>query len=159
MTNTAAAEKTAGDKEKVEKRRALGRGLESLLPGPRAVGGAPGQSGGASGKQQVPFDSTSPSGAAPLRAGSHFVRNDKAILNDTALQTEVSAQDPPRGEAFSGTIRAVVEETEAPAAAELRSAGQPGAAVPTPAAPAAPGPQTSGEENRTLTIYAQAESR
>jgi ParB family chromosome partitioning protein len=28
------------DKEKVEKRRALGRGLESLLPGPRAVGGA-----------------------------------------------------------------------------------------------------------------------
>src|SRR5579872_3037581 len=131
MTNTAAAEKTAGDKEKVEKRRALGRGLESLLPGPRAVGGAPGQSGGASGKQQVPFDSTSPSGAAPLRAGSHFVRNDKPVLNDTALQTDVSAQGPPRGEAFSGTIRAVVEDAVAPAEAEPRSAGQPGAAVPT----------------------------
>ena len=57
MTNTAAAEKMAGDKEKVEKRRALGRGLESLLPGPRAVGGAPGQGGGTPGKQQVPFDS------------------------------------------------------------------------------------------------------
>ena len=27
------------DKEKVEKRRALGRGLESLLPGPRVVAG------------------------------------------------------------------------------------------------------------------------
>jgi hypothetical protein len=27
----------AGEKEKVEKRRALGRGLESLLPGPRVV--------------------------------------------------------------------------------------------------------------------------
>src|SRR5580698_9758045 len=42
---TSAAENTAGraenkDKEKVEKRRALGRGLESLLPGPRVVGGA-----------------------------------------------------------------------------------------------------------------------
>jgi ParB family chromosome partitioning protein len=132
MTNTAAAEKMAGDKEKVEKRRALGRGLESLLPGPRAVAGAPGQSGGVAGKQQVP----------------HFVRNDKAILNDTALQTDVSAQGPPRGEAFSGTIRAVVDDAVAP-----------GAAVPTQAALAAPAPQTSAGENETLTIYAQAESR
>src|ERR1022692_2827869 len=42
MTTGAAAENTAGragDKEKVEKRRALGRGLESLLPGPRVVVG------------------------------------------------------------------------------------------------------------------------
>ncbi len=42
MTTSAAAN-VAGhldkDKEKVEKRRALGRGLESLLPGPRVVGG------------------------------------------------------------------------------------------------------------------------
>ena len=42
MTTTAAAEKLAGHPagkkdEKVEKRRALGRGLESLLPGPRVV--------------------------------------------------------------------------------------------------------------------------
>ncbi len=139
MVNTAAAEKMAGEKEKVEKRRALGRGLESLLPGPRVVGGAPGQSGGAAGKQQVP----------------HFVRNDKAILNDTALQTDVSAQGPTRGEAFSGTIRAVVDEE----ASELRSGGQPGAAVPTQGALAAPGPQTFAEENGTLTIYAQAETR
>jgi len=152
MTNTAAAEKMAGDKEKekVEKRRALGRGLESLLPGPRVVGGAPGQGGGAAGKQQVPFDSTAPSGAAPLRAGSHFVRNDKPVLNDTALQTDVSAQGPPRGEAFSGTIRAVVEDAVAPAEAELRSAGQPGAAVPTFEPP---------PSDDALTIYAQAESR
>ena len=39
---TSAAEKLAGHavekkEEKVEKRRALGRGLESLLPGPRVV--------------------------------------------------------------------------------------------------------------------------
>ena len=41
MTTTAAVEKSTGhpgeNKEKNEKRRALGRGLESLLPGPRAV--------------------------------------------------------------------------------------------------------------------------
>jgi ParB family transcriptional regulator, chromosome partitioning protein len=39
MTHSTAAENRAGEKEKekVEKRRALGRGLESLLPGPRAV--------------------------------------------------------------------------------------------------------------------------
>src|SRR3982074_823507 len=56
------------EKEKVEKRRALGRGLESLLPGPRVVtppavpsGGAPAQGGRAAGEQQIP----------------HFVRNDK----------------------------------------------------------------------------------
>jgi ParB family chromosome partitioning protein len=66
---TSAAENRAGrtgEKEKVEKRRALGRGLESLLPGPRVVTG--GQSGGAAGKQQVP----------------HFVRNDKASSKDGA---------------------------------------------------------------------------
>ena len=83
---TSAAENLAGragekDKEKVEKRRALGRGLESLLPGPRVVTGG---QGGAAGKTQVP----------------HFVRNDKASAGDGQI----------RGEAVPGTIRAVVEE-------------------------------------------------
>ena len=42
MTNTVASENLAGrEKEKVEKRRALGRGLESLLPGPRVVAPVP----------------------------------------------------------------------------------------------------------------------
>ena len=70
MTN-AAAENLAGRagdvhkvgealKDKGEKRRALGRGLESLLPGPRVVAAVPSQSGGTTGKEQVP----------------HFVRND-----------------------------------------------------------------------------------
>ncbi len=143
---TGAAGNVAGragdkDKDKVEKRRALGRGLESLLPGPRVV--APGQSGGAAGKQQVPFDSASPTGSAALRAGSHFVRNDKNL-----------------GEPIPGVIRAEVEDSGeetsragAPAPhglTELRSGGQPGAAVPTFSTP-------EGEE--TITIYAQAESR
>ncbi len=52
------------------------------------------------------------------------------------------------GTALEGTIQAVVEDAVAPAGAELRSAGQPRAAVPT---------SVSSEE--TITIYAQAESR
>ena len=57
---TSTAENLAGhsdkDKEKVEKRRALGRGLASLLPGPRVVPGvgAGGQTAGAVGGQQIP---------------------------------------------------------------------------------------------------------
>src|SRR5450631_4554936 len=108
---TSAAENTAGrDKEKVEKRRALGRGLESLLPGPRVVPGAPAQSSGAAGKQQVP----------------HFVRNDKA------------SSENPVGEAFAGTIQAVVDDAAA-------------TAVPTYSDPTA--------SDETITIHAQAESR
>jgi ParB family chromosome partitioning protein len=44
---TAEISKHAGEKEKAEKRRALGRGLDSLLPGPRVVslGSAPGGAG------------------------------------------------------------------------------------------------------------------
>ena len=66
---TSAAEKLAVEKkeEKVEKRRALGRGLESLLPGPRVVApgsaGGPVQGSGDGGEQQVP----------------RFVRNDKGL--------------------------------------------------------------------------------
>src|ERR1700686_2055884 len=183
---TSAAENTAGragEKDKVEKRRALGRGLESLLPGPRVVAGgaAPGTSG-AAGKPQVP----------------HFVRNDKTnvsershvVPSDKAALGAGVAGDQPRGEAIDGVIRAEVEDAVmegsragAPAphkTAELRSAGQPGAAVPTwgwpgaaPSASAFPTPtdfppptpfpasdsaaQAAGDE--TITIYAQAESR
>ncbi len=156
---TSTAENTAGragDKEKVEKRRALGRGLESLLPGPRVVG-APGQSGGSAGKQQVPFDSTSPVGSAALRAGSHFVRNDRAISSDKGVSREPPASsEQPGGEKLTGTIQAVAAD-----AAELRSAGQPGAAVPTQLLPAdaALDPSHDAPSDETITIYAQAESR
>ena len=53
------------DKEKMEKRRALGRGLASLLPGPRVVPGVGTGAGssGAAGGQQIP----------------PFGRNDKAV--------------------------------------------------------------------------------
>src|ERR1700674_4372130 len=96
---TMAAENTAGragdkEKEKVEKRRALGRGLESLLPGPRVVTAAPGQNSGAAGKQQAP----------------HFVRNEKP-LEGTAVTASAALADGPL------VIQAVVEDAEAPAAA------------------------------------------
>ena len=55
MTTTAAVEK-----DKIEKRRALGRGLESLLPGPRALTATPVPGGATPGKPQIP----------------HFVRSD-----------------------------------------------------------------------------------
>src|SRR6476646_6709602 len=99
MTNTAAdGTVRVAEKEKVEKRRALGRGLESLLPGPRVVGGAGVRPAGTPVGPRVP--------APPALA-----RNDHGV-----------------GVPFDGTIQAVVGGAEA---AELRSAGQPGAAVPT----------------------------
>ena len=76
--NTAVADKTgakgvaekAGEKIS-EKRRALGRGLDSLLPGPRAVAPAPASpssSGSLSGGVPSPTSSAS-SGAAPVSEG------------------------------------------------------------------------------------------
>jgi len=130
MTTTAAAEK-----EKVEKRRALGRGLESLLPGPRAVI-APAQGSATPGKQQVPpsagsgqaFDSATPGGVAALRAGSHVVRNDNH-------EGEVVA-----------AIHAIAEDALQSAAAE-----------PGPTSPGLrPAPTRPAEG---ITIHAQAESR
>ena len=185
MTTSAAEKRTAGEKEKVEKRRALGRGLESLLPGPRVVAG--GQSGGAAGKPQIP----------------HFVRNDKApvseraavgekavALNDKAVADHDSLHDGTdvvhstslndgSGSAAvaqaasrfaSLEIQAVAEEdVDAPAAAAaLRSAGQPGAAVPTFSGQdfSTSGQDFSTEDSlepvgadETITISAQAESR
>jgi ParB family chromosome partitioning protein len=56
---------TTGAAEKAEKRRALGRGLDSLLPGPRVVGPAGRveaavEGSGGSGEQQVPHRASSP---------------------------------------------------------------------------------------------------
>jgi ParB family chromosome partitioning protein len=87
MTTTV-ANLAGGEKkdEKVEKRRALGRGLESLLPGPRVV--------------QPPAISHQPSttAATPVAAGAdegtkvpHFVRNDKSVGDNGVGDTSVRA--------------------------------------------------------------------
>jgi ParB family chromosome partitioning protein len=69
MTTSAAVEKVAGqvaEKDKVEKRRALGRGLESLLPGPRVVSSSVAEGAGGQGV---------PHALSP-------VRNDKNLRGD-----------------------------------------------------------------------------
>jgi ParB family chromosome partitioning protein len=139
------------DKEKVEKRRALGRGLESLLPGPRGVG--PAGAGGGAGGQQVPQRAFSP------------VRNDNdkndGIRNDS--NTNDNTKNDEGG--VIPIIRAVVDEAaEGDAAAELRSARpglRPGPIPDGPgsAAPTQTDAPTASDEAEVITIYAQAESR
>ena len=100
MTNAAAVEKVAGnpaEKEKIEKRRALGRGLESLLPGPRVVSPsvvAPARDGGDGSRQQIPH-------------GLASVRNDKTLNVDSGVG-DVSAADEGAGLRPGWTAEAAV---------------------------------------------------
>jgi ParB family chromosome partitioning protein len=128
IVTTATAGNLAGhpekDKEKVEKRRALGRGLESLLPGPRVV--RPPQANSVSdvaAASAVLVSRVSTGAEAPGSGGA-----DAALKGRSS--TMATAVEPNSG-------------TRAPQTAELRSAGQPMAAVPTNAsslavAPASP---------------------
>jgi ParB family chromosome partitioning protein len=134
---TSAAENLAGrgvekKDEKVEKRRALGRGLESLLPGPRAVvppatGGGAGQDSSSGGEKQVP----------------HFVRNDngaRAAASEELEASRTGVSDP--------------HEQSPGHAAD--AAGQPRAAVPTLE------PALEGDEplpGEVISIQAVAETR
>jgi ParB family transcriptional regulator, chromosome partitioning protein len=152
MATTAA--ETAGhpaEKEKVEKRRALGRGLESLLPGPRVVAGPavsagvvprqaiPGQGTGAAAKAEVPF--------GELRAGSHFVRDDNTKGDDKA-QTfrhdhgEVARDDKPHRDGSAP----IAASADASVVAEMDTSSR--AAVSAPHLPA-----------EGIEIHAQAEGR
>ncbi|MGA8430619.1 MAG: ParB/RepB/Spo0J family partition protein [Candidatus Sulfotelmatobacter sp.] len=87
---TAAAEKAGthpAEKEKVEKRRALGRGLESLLPGPRVVAPRASDTVAEAGAQQIPHRAFGP------------VRNDSAGVElqgvvEDSLDTSASATGP-----------------------------------------------------------------
>jgi ParB family chromosome partitioning protein len=96
------------DKEKVEKRRALGRGLESLLPGPRVVRPNPAQDAAAN---AVPGSRVATGAEAP----------DSGAF-DAALKGRSSTVATAAGPDLA------MPETNA---AELRSAGQPMTAVPT----------------------------
>jgi len=136
MANAAAENRAAGssEKEKVEKRRALGRGLDSLLPGPRVVPAGPAAvptpGGTPVGQQRVPHRASGP------------VRND--IGGETVS-------------AIHGVVEeAAVEELHAPEPIELHSTEQVGAAVPTQIIPPTSIPQSSDE---SITILAQAEGR
>ncbi len=83
MTTTAAEKKD----EKVEKRRALGRGLASLLPGPRVVSPEPRvaspEGGGKGSETRIPRFARDDKG----------IRDDAADRDDTAVEeTQVSAE-------------------------------------------------------------------
>ncbi|MFL6445810.1 MAG: ParB/RepB/Spo0J family partition protein [Candidatus Sulfotelmatobacter sp.] len=130
-TGNLAEQATDKDKEKMDKRRALGRGLASLLPGPRVVPASP---------------------AVPVAAASGQYAAQPAGANPASSHPNVASE---------------------PNAAELRSAGQPMAAVPTysPAVPtlapdmpqAVVWPEEPAHDSQaaegTLTINAVAESR
>ncbi len=97
--------------EKVEKRRALGRGLESLLPGPRVV--APtttvptSESSSGAGEKQVP----------------HFVRNDKELgADDSRVRNE-------------GALGASLAESTTSQEMEAMRAGGPAPHLPAPHQP------------------------
>ena len=150
MTNLNAAENLAGrmggglkvgealkdkDKEKVEKRRALGRGLESLLPGPRVVAAVPpAQSSGGAGTQQVP----------------HFVRNDNhGAEGDSApiviqAVAEEESKSPPFDKLRAGFL-----------AKDARNGAPMSSFPPVSASPSS----AQGEEAESITIFAQAETR
>jgi ParB family transcriptional regulator, chromosome partitioning protein len=164
MANTA-AEKVAGSgvvekkEEKVEKRRALGRGLASLLPGPRVVGSPESRVPGTeSGAAAPPFPaahagseaSAEGSGAAGGQQVPRFARNDKDMTrNATSLvrdekalgarnDTSLVRDDDRRGEVAAveppasqelDASRTGVSDPYEPVAA--LAAGQPRAAVPT----------------------------
>src|SRR5216684_576346 len=115
-TTAAEAAGHPAEKEKVEKRRALGRGLESLLPGRVVAGPAastavvprqaiPGQGPGAAAKTEVPF--------GELRAGSHFVRDDNTEGDDRAQTFRHDPGEVARDASALGTasadLSAVVE--------------------------------------------------
>ena len=106
---TAAAGNLAGekdkDKEKMEKRRALGRGLASLLPGPRVVAQAPAVASGAappSGGHAGAAAATSPAvaHAAPASAAAVVIApHASAPTAEIADYADVSAATPDLPEA------------------------------------------------------------
>jgi ParB family chromosome partitioning protein len=160
MATTAAAD-TAGhpaEKEKVEKRRALGRGLESLLPGPRVVAGSAASAG------VVPRQA----GSVPVQGGAaaketqipHFVRDDNTKGDDKAQTLRHDHADV-AGDANALNAAAVGDVS---ALVEMEAVSRPAPALSLPKgvpAPHLPGQHLSGPHGHTegIEIHAQAEGR
>ncbi|MBZ5689760.1 MAG: ParB/RepB/Spo0J family partition protein [Acidobacteriia bacterium] len=106
---TATAGHPEKDKEKVEKRRALGRGLESLLPGPRVIR-PPATHSGQDTADAVPSSRATTGAEAPGSGGADAALKSRSSTVATAAEANSAAR--------------------APQAAELRSAGQPMAPPP-----------------------------
>jgi ParB family chromosome partitioning protein len=137
MTTSTAENVTGREKEKVEKRRALGRGLESLLPGPRVV--------------SPPFAKGAKDGA-PAAGGQAGEAVSAAVADNGGMPASSSL----RSGLAERTNASAPTQAQAPAGA----GGQAGAAVST----SVPhdGEETTddftrGENGEPITIYAMAE--
>jgi ParB family chromosome partitioning protein len=140
MTTSATVEsvvKHSGEKEKAEKRRALGRGLDSLLPGPRMVvtGVHPGEA--------------TPGGDGGARAAAPAPPADRPQI--PPLRVAQGQNDKPEGEGSVAAIQPAAEPA-AHAGFETHAATHlsPSRTLPTPTEPAQP---------EGTAILAQAESR
>src|SRR5579872_2024479 len=107
----AAAEKVSEKKdEKVEKRRALGRGLESLLPGPRVVPSVASGVAAASGETKIPSfareDKREPADdkgqAADHKSGAAHESSDGSERISGGAEVHIAAVDDGRG--FPGVV-------------------------------------------------------
>jgi len=130
---TSAAGNLAGhsdkDKEKVEKRRALGRGLESLLPGPRVVKPLAPVPTGAEAPSQVTPDaalkgrsSTGPSQTSPdTGRSSTGLENSFQVAPDAVLKARSSTDvDAASGPAVLSTSAATTQTSPAIATGEVQ---------------------------------------
>ena len=144
MTTTAAENKAGhpGEKEKMEKRRALGRGLESLLPRPRVVA-----------------SSVVPAGeeeAVDLRSPRQPGTVDRTSPASSAVTPMIPAV---AGDAAETNLEGGVVAGLRSAPLDLRSGPAQPSAPPSPATQFRPAPSGSSVADETIAILAQAESR
>jgi ParB family chromosome partitioning protein len=181
MTTTA-AEKVAGHSgekkdEKVEKRRALGRGLASLLPGPRVVapspesrvpssesgaapqGLKPGSSSALNGTAEaVPFPIAVPGesgGGAGETEVPRFARNDRSVDGNERGDLAEAAGEAQASEELSADAAFAAGRANAPAPTFAVSSSP----VPTLAVPTLPVPRFEEQTNEVISIQAVADDR
>jgi ParB family chromosome partitioning protein len=142
---TTAAEKKD---EKVEKRRALGRGLDSLLPGPRAVSST-----------QYPVPSTQASPHATKNATIPVPEPEASEVQQPAGSEEVEAKRAGAPALHSPTTPPSSLAIPSPQQDAAFAAGQPGAAVHTSASPAGEAEFGEYQPGEVISIQAVAEER
>jgi ParB family transcriptional regulator, chromosome partitioning protein len=181
MTTTA-AEKLAGHSgekkdEKVEKRRALGRGLASLLPGPRVVapspesrvpssesvaapqGLKPGSSSALNGTAEaVPFPIAVPGESGGGAGGTEvprFARNDRSVDGNERGDLAEAAGEAQASEELSADAAFAAGRANAPVPTFAVSSSP----VPTLAVPTLPVPRFEEQTNEVISIQAVADDR
>jgi ParB family chromosome partitioning protein len=136
MTNTVAAENLAGrggekKDEKVEKRRALGRGLESLLPGPRVVQpSAVSHQPSAIGAASVAADVAAIDGGDGETKVPRFARDDNRVARDDSSMGAPASEDMDATRAGAPALHEPEEVISIQAVADDRIVGNRVAHVP-----------------------------